>query len=170
MKRETLEEQTAGAMLQMPRTVQIGAETYPVPAPTIATLMLASEAVARLPAVRLDTQNVILECLYVAKDCRALGDVIATIVLGAKNLRERRRVSERRCFGLLSRTRWVEADRRSELSQKILEEMSPEQMSDLLARLLAGMQPAFFLGITTSLIEVNLLRATRTETTASGPR
>lgn len=170
MKRQTVESKTAGAILQMPEEVTIGRKSYSVPPPSIATLILASEAISGLPAVRLDTKNVILECLYVARDCRVLGEVMATIILGAKNLKGTRKVVEKRWWGLFRKQREMEVDKREELAREILEEMSPEQMSGLMARMLGGLQPAFFLGITTSLIEVNLLRRTRTETTASGPQ
>ena len=156
---DTLEQKTANTILQQSVKVQIGQKTYPVAPPSTATLILASAAISRLPKIKLDSENIASECLCVAKDCEALGEIVAILILGAKGLKETRR----------SFFKTIEIDRKGILVKEILSELTPKQLSDILVKLLAGMELAFFFSTTTSLIEINLLRKTRaTETTVSG--
>jgi hypothetical protein len=158
---DTLEQKTANAILQQPVEVQIGQKIYQVAPPSTATLILASAAVSTLPKVSLDSENIASESLRIAKDCEVLGEIIAILILGAKGLTE-----TRRSFGGLKTT---SIDRKVTLSKEILTELTPKQLSDMLGKLLAGMELAFFFATTNSLIEINLLRKTReAATTASG--
>ncbi|MDR1223691.1 MAG: hypothetical protein LBL07_12570 [Tannerella sp.] len=158
---DTLETKTADTILQQPVEVEIGGKTYSVAPPSTATLILVSAAVSKLPKTRLDAENIATESLYIAKDCEALGEIVAILILGAKGLKG----SEKKFFGLKT----VETDPKSILAKEILTELTPRQLSDMLGKLLAGMDLAFFFATTNSLIEINLLRKTReTETTASG--
>ena len=151
---DTLEQKTANGILQLPAEVEIGKKKYRVAPPSTATLILASAAISKLPNVSLDSENIASECLYVAKDCEALGEIVAILILGAKGLK--------RSFFCLR-------NRKAKLTKEILEELSPKQLSDALAKLLAGMDLAFFFATTTSLIEINLLKKTRgAETTVYG--
>jgi hypothetical protein len=158
---DTLETKTADTVLQQPVEVEIGGKTYKVAPPSTATLILVSAAVSKLPKISLDTENIASESLYIAKDCEALGEIVAILILGAKGLKE----TKKEFFGLKT----VETDRKGILANKVLTELTPKQLSDMLGKLLAGMDLAFFFATTNSLIEINLLRRTReTETTASG--
>jgi hypothetical protein len=180
---DTLETKTADAVLQQPVEVEIGGKTYEVAPPSIATLILASAAVSKLPKISLDGENIASESLYIAKDCEALGEIVAILILGAKGITETVKavetVEKRRFFGLVKKEEKVEkeeriekeeeTDRKSILAKEILTELTPRQLSDMLGKLLAGMDLAFFFATTNSLIEINLLRKTKeTETTASG--
>ena len=159
---DTLENKTARTVLQQAVTVEIGDENYDVAPPTIATLILASAAISQLPKIKLDNEKIASECLSIAKDCEVLGEIVAILILGAKGLKE----SRRSFFGLKT----IEIDKQADLAKKILCELSPKQLHDLFAKLLTGMDLAFFFATTASLIEINLLRATKEmeETTASG--
>ena len=77
--KKTLETQVKNTVLEKPLTVQVGSMTYEVAPPTIATLILASEAVSRLPKFTLDPDKLVQECFSVAKDCRVLGEIAAGI-------------------------------------------------------------------------------------------
>lgn len=172
---KTIESEVAKTILQKPNKVVIGKETYLVAPPTTATLILMSEAIAELPDIRMDGDNLMFEALAVAKDCRAIGDVLAILILGANNLEEQIaecKIRQKKiCFGLITKTEEYQetkvVDRKAELSKKILMHMSPQKINELLNTLLGGMQIAFFFATTTSLIEVNLLRRTK-KTTVSG--
>jgi hypothetical protein len=162
---DDLETKAAGAILQQPVEVEIGGAVYRVVPPSLATLILASAAIAKLPAGRLDDEDIVSECLRVAKDCEALGEITAILILGAKGLTETKEV--RTLFG----TKTVETDRKGALAKAILEELTPRRLSEVLGLLLAGMDAAFFFGITDFLVKINLLRATnpgKATTTASG--
>lgn len=57
MERKTLEEKVADTILQKSDEITIGEKTYKIAPPTTATLILASEAVSRLPKTVLDPQR-----------------------------------------------------------------------------------------------------------------
>ncbi|MEG1289748.1 MAG: hypothetical protein RSE25_05910 [Bacteroidales bacterium] len=176
---ENIESRVAKTVLQQSEEITIAGEVMEVAPPSSATLILVSEEAAKLPNVKLDSENIAGEVLYVAKDCRALGDIVAILILGAKNLVERKKVikttAKRRLFGLLKETHEEEIEitinHKAELSKKLLEDITPRELHNLTVRLLKALQIADFFGLTTSLIEVNLIRQTRevvSETTASG--
>lgn len=175
---KTTEEKVAETILQRADKITIGERTYEVAAPTTATLILASEAVSRLPHVKLDPANVAEESIAVAKHCRPLGEVAAILVLGAKNLTETvvtRKTLEKPCFfGLAKRKYEVEVesviDRKEELAKQLIEGHSPGELNALIVRLLQKMELGDFFGLTTFLTEINLLRPTKVgnETTVSG--
>lgn len=192
---EQIESQVAKTVLQQREEIIVGGEVMEVAPPSTATLILTSEAAAQLPRVKLDSENIAGEVLYIAKDCRVLGDVVAILILGAKGLTEtvkvpetvektiERTVYDEYMFGLIKRpkvitetiTETVEKevviDRKAELAKKLLEDITPRELHNLTVRLLKALQIADFFGLTTSLIEINLIRQTRevvSETTASG--
>jgi hypothetical protein len=158
---DNIEKRAAETILQKPQEIQIGGKTYLVAPPTMATLILASELIAELPAIKLDRENVMTETLCVAKDCRVLGDILAVLILGAKNVRTTEEVVEKRLFGLVKDRKQMVVDHQAELAKKLLDNFPPNEINNLLARLLRTMQISDFFGLTTSLIEINLLRQTR---------
>ena len=174
----TIEEKVAETILQKAGEVTIGGKTYKVAPPSTATLILASEAVSRLPKINLDPEKVVEESLSVARECRPLGDIAAILILGAKNLTEtvkaRQMVEKRRLWGLVKWKEEVEVerviDRKAELAKQILEDLSPRALNLLVAQLLQKMELGDFFGLTTFLTEINLMRPTKveTKTTASG--
>jgi hypothetical protein len=176
---ENIESRVAKAVLQKGEEVTVGNEVFEVAPPSTATLILVSEETAKLPSIELDSTNITTEALVIAKDCRVLGDIVAILILGAKNLVERRKdivaTEKRHFFGLIKRVHKEETEvvinHKADLAQKLLENLSPRELHNLTARLLKALQIADFFGFTTSLIEVNLIRKTRevvNETTAFG--
>lgn len=164
MDNKNIESQTASTILQKPEEVIVGNTTYKVAPPSTATLILVSEAVAKMPKINLKSENIVDESLYVAKDCRIEGEIIAIMVLGAKGLTETIRV---RKWGLIPRK--ITINKKESLAKQLLEDVSPRELMNITSRLLQGMQIADFFGLTTFLIEINLLRQTKVvETTASG--
>ena len=148
---KTIEQKAAETILQTPVEVKVGSKTYMTAPPSTATLILASEAVSRLPHVVLDPKNVVEESLSIAKDCRALGDIVAIFILGAKNLKEKVKVQKNRekryLWGLFKR----------------------QELYDLTVTVLQRMNLTDFFGLTTFLIEINLMRQTKVETEATAP-
>lgn len=172
----TLEEKVAQTLLQQDTQIQVGDHTYTIAPPSVATLILASEAISHLPAHQLNPDRAVEETLHVAKDCRALGEVVATLILGAKQVNElveiRHTTRQRRLWGLFhtTKTSVTMESRKEHLSRELLENVSPRQLHNIIAQVLSQMQVADFFGITTFLTEINLLRPTKVETapTASG--
>lgn len=174
----TIEEKVAGTILQKDIEVTVGGKKYKAAPASTATLILASEAVSRLPKVNLNPEKVVEESLSVARECRPLGDIAAILILGAKDLTEtvkaRQTVEKRRLWGLVKWTEETEVeqviDRKAELAKKLLEDLSPRALNLLVAQLLQKMELGDFFGLTTFLTEINLMRPTKVgnETTASG--
>lgn len=161
MSEKTIEQKTTDTILQRAQEISIGNEVYQVSPPTTATLILASELIIKLPSIKLDEDNMITEALYIAKDCRVLGDIVAVLILGAKNLRTAKTIVKKRLFGLIRETEQIVVDNQAELADKVLNYLSPQQFNQLLNHLLKTMQVSDFFGSTTSLVEINLLRQTR---------
>lgn len=170
MTKSKIEQKTAETILEKPRTIVVGNETFQVAPPTTATIIEVSELVSQLPAIPTDSNNIAQEALLIAKDCRILGDIVAVLVLGEANLEETRVTKKRRFFGLITETKTEIIDRKKELSKKLLRTLSPSKLNQLVIQILSGMEIADFFGLTTSLIEINITRQTRgvVKTIASG--
>ncbi len=164
---KTLEGQVAEAILEKPLTVTIGHRAYEVAQPSIGTLILASEAISKLPTLELHVEKLVEETFAVARDCRPIAETLAILILGAKRIL---RAKSRRRNWYCRFTRSGETELEA-LTRRILVEVTPRELSKTFGDLLGQMQIADFFGLTTSLLEVNLLRRTRgvgRETTASG--
>lgn len=170
MTAKKIESKVADAILQRTKEIGIGGAAYNVAPPTTATLILVSELVAQMPQIKLDAKNILSESLLIAKDCRVLGDIAAVLILGAKNLRQKKTIERKGFWGLFCPPIEVVIDKQAELSGAILQSYSPKKLNELIIELLTGMEISDFFGLSTSLIEVNLTRATREveKTTASG--
>ena len=177
MDNRTLEQKAADTILQKAAKVKIGGKEYEAAPPSIATLILVSEAVSRLPQRKLDDELVVSECLNIAKDCKPLGDIAAVLILGARLFNKKVSTQQtarkgwfRRFFSRQHNSRMPQRTQGEVLSQEILETFSPKQLYDLIAMLLQRMDLGDFFALTTFLTEVNLLRQTKVEkeTTAFG--
>lgn len=163
---ENIEKKVAEAVLQVTENVKIGEKTYKVAPPSVATLILASEAISRLPSIRLSDEKVIEESLAFAQDCEVLGEIAAIFILGARGLTET--VTETKTVrkpvlgGLFHRTEEVTVERvidhKAELALEIIETLTPSELHSLVAQILMKMEIQDFFALTTFLIEVNLLR------------
>ncbi len=175
---KTLEEKTAEAILQRNIEIKIGEKIYQVAPPSTATLILVSEAVSHLPHIVADPQKVVEESLSMAKDCKALGEITAILVLGARHLTETVKVKQKKqkryLWGLIKRDVIEEVEQtidcKKQLAKEILETYSPKALNMLIGNILQKMEIGDFFGLTTFLIEINLIRQTKVETeaTASG--
>lgn len=155
----TIESKVAGTILQKPvlRFV-IGGKEYEVASPSIATLILVSELVSEMPNAprKIDGSNVINFVLHNAKDYRKLGTIAAVLILGAKRVMQTNWV--RFCGIKLWKKRRSEAE---VLGERLLEDLSPKALFDIVVEILKEMEISAFFGITTSLSEVNLVKATK---------
>lgn len=173
---QTIEQKVARTILQQPEEIRIGDKTYTIAPPSVATLILVSEAVSRLPKSELDENNIMKESLSIAKDCRELGDIAATLILGARHVNDiveiRHTERKRHLWGLFVTNREIVSreTKKERLSRELLEEITPRDLHNLVAQTLLKMQVGDFFGLTTFLTEINLMRQTKVETgaTASG--
>ncbi len=172
----TIETKVSQAILQQPEEIVIGEKTYSVAPPSVATLILASEVVSHLPQEQLDENKIVEETLSIAKECREIGDLAAILILGAKHINDpvKRREKRRKRFlwGLFHANREVIVTETAKeaLSRELLEDTTPRDLHNAIARIFLKMQVGDFFGLTTFLTEINLMRPTKvvTKPTASG--
>lgn len=176
---KTIEQRAAETILQQSEEITINGKTYNVAPPSVATLIRISEAVSLLPHIKLNDENPVEESLAVAKNCRPMGDIVATLILGAKHIDEtitvRHKCRKKRLCGLIryNSTEENTITRKEALAKELLENLTPRELHNIVSRLLIKMQIGDFFGLTTFLTEINLLRPTKvgttiTEVTASG--
>lgn len=159
---ETIESKVVDAILQREKSIVIRGKQFEVEAPTPATLMLVSELSATLPQLLgngEDTEQIFHETLSKAKDCKALGKIAATLILGAKRIRQNKKVRTG-LFGWKSELDW--------LSDVLLEEVTMKELTDIVTARLIDMRIADFFGLTTSLSATNILKPTKEVVTQSG--
>ena len=177
---KTIEKQVAEAILQQPLgVVTLRGKDYPVSHPSPATLIIVSELCAGLPNV--DAKgNMLTEVLRTARNSAVIGKIIATLILGAKRIRENHTVETtytasssglwRRLFGL--------PDKQTTVTKKVaeidyfanilLEDFTPSQLATLATDLFVYSEVTDFFRLTTSLCAANLIRSTTGVVTASG--
>ena len=156
-----IERKVADTILQRSRQIEVNGVLYDVAPPTVATLILVSALAAELPKLELNPDDILKESLFVAKDCQVLGDIVAVMILGAKNLVQVKQLKKKKWFGLWHVTTGVTINRQMELAENIRQNISPRQLSSIIGDLLVGMEISDFFGLTTSLISINLTRETR---------
>lgn len=183
MEKETLEKAVADAILERASdSITVEGHKFDIAPPTPATLILISELVSTMPPVNRDAPNVLYEVLGTAKDLRVIGKIVATLILGAKRIRENRKIDE--ASETIKHRRWswrkfrrVETENvkartsRFEvdwLADKLLYEVTPQIMLKITAKRLGNMQLADFFELTTSLSAANLTKRTKEVETAHG--
>jgi len=163
------------AILQDAQPVEIkGVGTLQVAHPSTATIIEVSKTIGnlpQLPTIRGKEEQALQYVLAHARDCGVIGDLAAVLILGKKGIRRRIKKPlsanswKNNCiFRFFSRKVYV----RSLLATALLEEYTPEQLEEIITTCLGLQQIGFFLNITTTLNEANLLRQTKNGTTASG--
>ena len=59
--KQTIEDKVAKTILQQPEEIKVGDKTYKVAPPSVATLILISGAVSRLPHIHLNDEKIMEE-------------------------------------------------------------------------------------------------------------
>lgn len=161
---QTIESRVAAAILERPTgEIEIDGSKYKIAPPTLATLILVSELVSTLPIVEKteDNERKTYSVLHHAKNYKALGDIAAVLILGAKVIKEdEQRIEKPRRWYSLRRRRRVTSIRK-ELAEKILDNVRPSVLFDCIIRRLKDNEVGIFFLITTSLSEANLLTPTK---------
>lgn len=154
-----IEALTADCILQNPVTISIGNEKMKVSKPTLGTLIEASKYIGKLPELgTLNVEQAIPYAMATAEKCALVGDIIAILILGRKEAEKPVDCKFRRFFGLFRRKVRTQ---REVLAEKILETCSSKEIMGMYLALIDLQKIAFFLRLTTSLNETNLLRRTR---------
>ena len=150
-----MEREVAETILQKKQTITIGRRRYKVAQPTAATLILMSAEVSDLPeGMRIASgEDYFFATLRNAKDCKAVGRILATMMIGASP------------WLLVQMVRRVRIRIRG---RKLLARHSPRQLNAANTELLRGMQVADFFALTAFLSGQNIIKETKAGTTASG--
>lgn len=178
--KETIEAAAANTILQQPHEVEIAGLRYQIAPPTPATLFLVSKQISYLPPINSSAKNVLAEVLSKAKDCHPVTRIAAILILGAKRINERHPVAVvrkdliepkpakglRRLFKR-QKPRIVERDHMmleiDWLAAQIAENMTIQELSQLVITELGGLGIGDFFGLTASLSAGNLLMPKPTE-------
>lgn len=152
MKKNGIETQAADVVFNRKMVVMAGTKSFSLPRPTVATLIAASEVIAELPDKQLNPERLVTESMAIAADCEPVGRIAAILLLG---------VRKGKASSLLKEALWQRKIRR--YGRHLLSTLTPDEMKDLIIGILNGAKVGDFFGLTTSLIEVNLLRKTKAE-------
>ena len=160
MEQTTIESRVASAILERNvGNIEIEGVTYEIAPPSIATLIVVSIV------EKVEKTEIVNSVLHHARFFRPLGDIAATLILGAKSLTEERVVvqEKRYLFGLIKRKskKKIKIDKRAELAKAILENVRPTVLFNVVVQRLQDMEISSFFAITTSLSEANILKPTK---------
>lgn len=161
--KNTVEKQVSNAVLQEPLKITLGDKIYTVSRPSAGTIIEVSKYISTLPiAPFIEGKNEVLSyVLAYAKDCEAIGDIAAILILGRKGLIVTRERVTKRFFGLYKKVETFEVNRQKELAQELLDDCTNEELLTLISQTLEMQHIAFFFSIITSLNEANILRRTK---------
>lgn len=182
---KTIEQLAADTILDNPiGTVTIDGKEYQVKSPTTATLIMVASLISQLPEIDPNTPNedLIPTLMAAAPDCEVLGKIAATLILGAKYIKQQpittittytvERKWSWRHFRKVDKmvaihTPVYEVDH---VANRILENMNPQELHEFINQTLTEAHLADFFVLTTSLRTKSLLTPTREvgETTAYG--
>ncbi|MGX8695364.1 MAG: hypothetical protein ACSW8D_03175 [Prevotella sp.] len=164
---KTTQRRVADEVLQRPEIITIGGCVHKVAPPTVGTLIMVSEEISTLPELKLDMDNLINDVLREAKNCMAVGRAIAVLILGSKKIREARLTPaaeptlwQKIKFGK-KKYEVTEPDPVEALSFELLDNASPHELYEAMAKLVQRMQIGDFFGLTTFLNGINTTKPTR---------
>lgn len=161
--KNTVEKQVSDAVLQEPTKITLGDKVYTVARPSAGTIIEVSKYISTLPiAPFIEGENEVLSyVLAYAKDCEAIGDIAAILILGRKGLIATRQRVTKRFFGLYKKNETFEVNRQKELAKELLDNCTNEELLTLISQTLEMQHIAFFFSVITSLNEANILRKTK---------
>lgn len=163
MNNNTVEKITADAVSQEPLKIIMNGNEYIVARPSAGTVIEVSKYIASLPiAPFIEKEHDILTyVLAYAKDCEAIGDIAAILILGRKNLFATRKHVTKRFFGIYKKVEYVEVNQQKELAKELLDNCTNEELLSLVTQTLEMQHIAFFFRLIISLNEANILRRTK---------
>jgi hypothetical protein len=128
--------------------LKVGSKTYQIAPPTMRTLIDVSTLIAKMPKKKMDLDNAFSDSLAIARECEVLGNILALLILGSRK--------EHFLLGRLFNER-----KRNKLATHLLNNLSPAELNTAIASVLQEMEIASFFAVTASLIDINLLKATK---------
>lgn len=159
---KSIRKKTAEAILETPTRVKVGEKEYEVAPPTCATLIEVSRRMPDVPLVE-TMGDMVNEVLASARDSRPIFEIVAVLILGAKEVRRGEKVK-------VGKWPFRQTKSRLELlTEELMDECSPSEIKAMCAEILSRMEVKDFFEFTASLQEVSLIQMTReAETIVSG--
>lgn len=155
MAKKSIVERAAEAILQEPMELHVGDKVYVVAPPCGATLIMVSKLLAKVPHVD-KMGNVLNEVLASAKDADVLYEIVATLIIGAKRIRDEKNESWVSRVGVKRNTLV------STLAEELKYECTNAQVYEMVAKILSEqMEIGDFFALSTSLREISLIQETR---------
>lgn len=167
-----IETKTADAILERKHNIEIGNNSYKMPQPTLATMLMVSEASSELPDLFDQNLSIIDWAMKNADKARTLARILAIFILGANRINEgkkvaveRKEMSKERKFLWIKRKskyeiRTVFVDEQEWIEDLILETMSPKELALALYHCMSLLEVKDFFQVTASLSGVNLTKRT----------
>lgn len=162
-----LEQLTANCILQSPVEIAIDGQKQTVAKPTLGTLIEASAIIGDIPDLgvidleKATPEHILAYCLHNAQYTSKIALILATLILGRKGHRKAYRREKKQFLWIFHREVVVEFDQYEELADRILDTMSCEEIVNTLSALIGIQNLGFFLQLTTSLRELNLLKRSK---------
>ena len=158
--------------------VVVDGKEYQIQPPTTGTLIMISALISTLPEIKGEPteKDFVAQILGMAKECGALGQIAATLILGAKRIKENPFITIS-TYEYQKKWNWLKfrkietpkekqmpVSERDYLAEQILDNMTPKQLQDLLNGILSEGELANFFVLTTSLQEKSITTPTREQT------
>ena len=155
-----IEKLIADTINDSPLKVKLRGKEIDIPRPTLGTLIEVSKRIAEFPEMpeNIKSEAIVPTALNIAKDCGKLSEIMAILILGKKGMS-----TEVRLFG---KTLW-RRDNVKKLAAE-LDHITAEEYAEILIKVFREMNCSFFFNIIITLRDINQLKKTKTEATASG--
>ena len=150
--KNAIDSRAVDTILERPISIAIGGRKFEASRPTTATVIAVSEYISELPKTKLSDEDVLTEVLAIAPDCKPLGKIAAILLLGVDAPKSTSFWRKRRKSKQIDR-----------LAEDLLCSLTPGELKSLIGQMLDIRTITDFFALTTSLTEVNLLRARKAE-------
>lgn len=161
-----MEQRVADTILEETTQVTIAGEKYEMPPPSFATLILFSKYVGKMPKELLDDVNPIASLLQQADKMNDISNAVACLVLGAKKFKEKHIEPQKRniFYNLFKKKKNINSERtKGDVLAEKIQNADISEVYNVFIKLLHFMKLQDFFQLTTSLIELNLTKRTKTE-------
>lgn len=160
-----MEEKVAETLLEVKKTITIGGECYQVAPPSIATLVLASKYISKIPSKEIDTESIFGSIMEYADNYQNVAKAIAVIILGYSNFDKKVIQEQKKRWWefIFSLEKEIPAETQGEILTNKLLNANIEEIAKEFLKIISVLDVKSFFVISTSLKGMNLTKETKTE-------